>query len=365
MSMAALDRPRTRFNAVDLMEVEFPPPRWAIPGLIAEGFTFFAGAPKMGKSWMALNIAVAVASGGHALGKISVDQGDVLYLALEDSPRRLQERLKISLKGGPVPDRLHFDTEWLPLRDGGDEDLDAWLYQHPDCRLVVVDVFAKIRTPAGEKADRYMADYMSAEPLKKLADRHQTAIIAVHHTRKATAEDFLESVSGTNGLAGVADTTLVLKRSRTAVDAELYVTGRDVEEQKLALSFSPDVGVWTLQGDARQWAVSKTRRNIIEAIETATIPLTPKEISELCPDVSHDTVRQLVRKMADDAQLDAVGGGRYVTPSLRSPVHSRAVLSVSEVNEVNGLATASSEEVNRVNDLPRTSDWGSVDQGGR
>lgn len=357
--MVAFDR-RTSFNAVDLMATEFPPPRWAIPGLLAEGLTICAGAPKLGKSWMVLNIAVAVASGGHALGKVPVDPGEVLYLALEDSPRRLQERLKMSLKGAAVPERLHFETEWLPLKDGGAEDLDAWLSRHPDCRLVVIDVLARVRTAAGEKSDRYQTDYMSVEPLKILADRHQTAILCVHHTRKQTAEDFLESVSGTNGLSGAADTTMVLKRSRTAVDAELYITGRDVEEQKLALSFSPEVGTWTLQGDARQWAVSKTRRDIIEAIETAGMPLTPKEISELC-EPTHDVVRQLVRKMADEGQLDALGEGRYITPSLRSLVHppvnvvnrekSQDPLESEEVNEVNGLPTPPT--VNRVNDLQK------------
>jgi RecA-family ATPase len=233
------------YSARELMETEFPEPRFAVPALIPEGLTFFAGAPKLGKSWLALGLSIAIASGGHALGKIKVDQGEVQYLALEDSPRRLKGRLSSLLNGSGPPEGLSFETRWLPLADGGAEDIAAYVSTHPACRLVVVDVFARLRSPAKDSGDRYMHDYLAAEQLQKVASEHGVAIVAVHHTRKAAADDYIETVSGTFGLAAAADTVAVLKRSRGQADAEFRVTGRDIEEQSLALKFAPAVGTWS------------------------------------------------------------------------------------------------------------------------
>lgn len=302
---------RTGYSARQLLETDFPEPRWAVPGLLPEGLTFFAGAPKLGKSWLALNLAVSIACGGKALGSIDVEQGSVLYLALEDGPRRLKDRLRTVLKGDDAPEDLHFETEWPSISDGGGERLAENLHGIGNVRLCVVDVFARIRPQTSDRADRYLADYHAAQPLKAAADSCGVPVIAVHHTRKATADDFIESVSGTNGLAGAADTILVLRRSRSAADAELHVTGRDIEERKLALSFAAEVGTWTVQGDAAEFAMSATRREILNILRLAEIPLTPKEIYSAAPSISYDAVRQTVVRMAKDGQLVANGNGTY------------------------------------------------------
>src|SRR6266550_8570787 len=135
---------RTSWTAADLMATVFPPARFAVPSLIPEGLTFFAGAPKLGKSWLALGLGIAIASGGRALGTLEVEPGEVLYLSLEDSPRRLQERLVQVLAGDPPPDGLHFETEWPRLGSGGAEQIEEWVGNHPAVRLVVVDVFTRI-----------------------------------------------------------------------------------------------------------------------------------------------------------------------------------------------------------------------------
>jgi hypothetical protein len=325
------DRPRSRYTARELVETEFPEPRFAIPALIPEGLTFFAGAPKLGKSWLALGLSIAVASGGRALGQIEVEQGEVQYLALEDSPRRLKGRLSSLLNGSGPPDGLSFETRWQPLADGGAEEIAGYLSNHPDCRLVVCDVFARLRSPAKDSGDRYMHDYLAAEQLQKVATEYGAAIIAVHHTRKAGAEDFLETVSGTHGLAAAADTIAVLKRSRGQGDAEFHVTGRDVSEQSLALKFEPGLGVWSLLGDAREWAMSESRRKILEALKSEG-PMRPKQIADETG-VDHDVVKHLVLKMVDEGDLDTDGRGVYAIHSVHRVHPSPAIGEQSEQSE--------------------------------
>ena len=217
------------------MRADFPEPRWAVPGLVAEGFNLLVGSPKLGKSWLCLGLAVAVASGGRALGRIPVDQGPVLYAALEDNARRLQNRLLKVLGDDPVPDDLHITTS-LPRLPDLSAHLDGWLDAHPDARLVIVDVLRKVRPLGDGRGNAYNEDYDSVGHLKALADRYGVAVIAVHHSRKmADDSDVFNEVSGSTGLTGAADAVLFAKRSRNTAEAVLHVTGRDINEQEHAL----------------------------------------------------------------------------------------------------------------------------------
>ncbi len=316
---------RTGYSAQELLATDFPEPRYALPGVLAEGLNFLAGAPKLGKSWWALNVSLAVAFGRQALGKIPVEQGEVLYLALEDPPRRLKERLKAVLGERPPPDGLFFETQWPKVDDDGIEKLEGWLAGHPCCRLVVIDVFARLRARGSERAERYATDYAAAEPLKKLGDTYRVAVLALHHTRKAGADDFLETVSGTFGLAGAADTVIVLKRSRGRAEAELHVTGRDVVEQQLALRFAPENGTWELMGDAAEWALSETRHEILAALRTfGSLP--PKALSKKTA-IPYETVKKTLQRMSADGQVFS-NDGRYsvIDRSLQSSVPSVPVV---------------------------------------
>src|ERR1035437_230230 len=140
------------FTAAELMDTEFAEPRWAVNGLIAEGLNLIVGSPKLGKSWLCLGLAVAIASGGKALGKIQVDQGAVLYAALEDTPRRLQNRLRMVLQGERVPDDLHITTA-LPRMPDAIGFIDGWLTAHQDARLVIVDESNRVGHPGQRSGD--------------------------------------------------------------------------------------------------------------------------------------------------------------------------------------------------------------------
>jgi AAA domain len=206
-------RPRTLWTAAELMATDFPEPRWAVPGLVTEGVNLLAGPPKVGKSWLTLGLSLAVASGEIALSALKVEQGPALYLALEDTPRRLKDRLGRMLAGDPAPEALTLATVCPPLPDGGDALIAAWLKRNPDARLVVIDVFARIRGATPPGASVYDADYAAVVRAKVLADHFGVPFLLVHHVRKAGSTDFLETVSGSNGLAGAADTVLVLRRT--------------------------------------------------------------------------------------------------------------------------------------------------------
>lgn len=305
------------FTAPELMQREFPEPRWAVPGLIAEGLTLLVGAPKFGKSWICLNLAVAVAAGGKALGKIDVESGAVLYAALEDPARRLQNRLDIVMQGEAVPVGLDFVTV-LPRMPKATEVIGGWLDAHPDARLVIVDVLRKVRPLSDGRTGRaaYDEDYDTLGALKALADQFSIAIVVVHHTRKAMDEaDVINEVSGSTGLTGAADAILIAKRARNTSEAVLHVTGRDITEQEFGLSWSAQGCQWSLQDEPVVIASMSATRRIIYDYLTDHPGSTPKEITAALG-ISLNTVKQTVRRMVKDDQLDSDGEGRYLAVSV-------------------------------------------------
>lgn len=305
------ERPRTAWTADQLMAAHFPEPKWAVPGILAEGVSVLAGPPKVGKSWLSLGLGLSVAAGGKAFDSVPVQGGPVLYLALEDTPRRLQTRMGKLLGGQPAPAGLTLVTECPPFPQGGTEAIAQWLERNPDARMVVIDVFAKMRgqSPAGVSA--YDADYVAVGYAKRLADHYGVAVVLVHHVRKAGSEDFLTEVSGTNGIAGAADATLVLKRARGQADGILHVTGRDVDEAEYALSFQPASGAWhLLDGPVSDHTVSDTRATILRYVR-AHPGAKPKDMASELPNVDLDTIRRTCNRMADAGQLTKDAGGRY------------------------------------------------------
>ncbi|RJL30152.1 DNA repair protein RadA [Bailinhaonella thermotolerans] len=295
------------------MATTFPEPKWAVPGLLAEGVNLLAGPPKVGKSWLSLGLGLAVASGGKAFEAIDVAPGPVLYLALEDTPRRLQSRMRKMLAGRPAPAALTLSTYCPTLTDGGDEAIGRWLERHPDARMVVIDVFAKVRGKAPVGLSAYDADYTAMSRVKHLADAYGVAIVLVHHVRKMASEDFLNTVSGTNGIAGAADATLVLSRARGTADGMLQITGRDVDEAEYALSFQPACGAWhLLDGPPEDHTLTETRAAIVRYVR-ANPGSNPKSIAD-GTGLSYDNVRKTCPRMAADGQLLADAAGRYRTP---------------------------------------------------
>jgi hypothetical protein len=307
-------RSHTTFTAAELMSTVIPPVEWAIPDILPASVTFLAGKPKLGKSWMALGFGIAVASGGVALGSRRVEQGECLYLALEDNRRRLQKRLRKLLTDGEAPPaRLHFETEWPRIGEGGIKDLDAWLEDHPDCRLVIIDTLARFKPRSTGRRAQYDEERDAVDPLAPLADKHNVAILLVHHLREAQSDDPLDMIHGTAGLTGGVDGALVLKRKRGDADAYLTIDGRDIEENaELALKWSQQAATWTIMGDAEEYRISQTRRDILRVVEEAGEPVGPTYVADLL-DMPANTAQQRMYQMSNSGELKNVARGKYTT----------------------------------------------------
>jgi len=239
----------------------FPPLEWPVDGIVPEGFGLLVAPPKAGKSWMVAGIGLACAAGGYALGKIAVSKRPVLYLALEDGHRRLQSRFRTIMEGQPIPAGMQVITKAQSFEVPAM--IEEWLALHPGEKpLIILDTLGKVKPPKRSGEDSYAADYAIGGRLKDLIDAVPGAtLLVVHHTRKAESDDFVDAVSGTQGIAGSADFILVLRRKRQSADAVLSVTGRDVPENEYALT--TEGGLWLLDGADLTAAAEavKTRKN--------------------------------------------------------------------------------------------------------
>ena len=220
-------------NADTLLYEPLEKPSFVVDGLIPTGLILFCGSQKIGKSWLMLKLCLCV-SQGIPLWDMPTQEGDVLYLCLEDTFCRIQDRL-FHLTD-EASGRLHFAVASNKLSDGLIVQLEDYLKEYPDSRLIVIDTLQKVRTASKDNA--YASDYGDISLIKDFADRHSLAVIVVHHIRKQNDSDVFNKVSGTTGLTGSADATFVLEQeSRASNAAKLYVTGRDTPYQEFTLRF--------------------------------------------------------------------------------------------------------------------------------
>lgn len=216
-----------------------------IDGLLYPGTYILAGAPKLGKSFLMAQLAYHVSTGLPLWG-FNVHKGSVLYLALEDDYGRLQKRL-YQMFGVETSANLYLGTEAHILGMGLTDQLEGFVKEHPDTKLIIVDTLQKIRGDASDKYS-YSTDYQDIVRLKAFTDRTGVCLMIVHHTRKQQADDKFDMISGTNGLLGAADGGFLLsKEKRTSNKALLDIAGRDQQDQKLHLIRDQERLLWKLE----------------------------------------------------------------------------------------------------------------------
>ena len=226
----------------ELYDTVFVPRVPIVDGFLYGGTYLFVGAPKVGKSFFMAQLAYHVAM-GIPLWDYPVRKGTVLYLALEDDYARLQRRLS-GMFGVECADNLYFATQAKTLNEGLDRQLEGFLKEHKDARLIIIDTLQKVREVGGDRYS-YSSDYEIVTKLKSFSDKYGICLLVVHHTRKLESEDSFDMISGTNGLLGAADGAFIMhKKKRTDNEAVMDIVGRDQPDQELTIEFDRERCVW-------------------------------------------------------------------------------------------------------------------------
>lgn len=209
-------------SAASLQRKDIPPIRWIVENLIPAGLNILASPPKYGKSWAVLDLGLSVTAGGRFLG-YQTNPCEVLYLALEDSERRLKSRMIKLLAGKNAPAGFHFATAAHDMDNGLFDELEGFLKAHPKTGLIIIDTLQRVRGAVHGKEGAYAADYREVGGLKAFADKYGIAVLLVHHLRKmADDSDPFNRISGTNGLMGASDTALVLTKEKRGDETPPY-----------------------------------------------------------------------------------------------------------------------------------------------
>jgi len=308
----------------DLLNEEFSEVHPVIEGILMPGTVLLAGKPKVGKTLLALYLGLSVARGGLALGRIRVEQGDVLYLSLEDHKRRLQKRLKAIMANSdtaPARGTFQYATKWPTIDNGGVEAIEEWLQAHPNAKLVVVDTFVKVRGRAKTR-DVYKEDYDAAAPLTALAAKYpQVCILIIHHcSKRSDAEDFFDRFQNSTGLTAAVEGGMELCRTRGSSDCTLEIAHKDIEiDTKHAIKHDP-YGGWMLLGDANTVLLSEERQSVVDLLLEGGKPMHYKAIAA---DLGkkEGTTKKLVWEMARGHQLIPTGEGNYdISPTLLASI---------------------------------------------
>lgn len=278
--------------ADDLMRRQLDPVLFAVDGLVPYGLSVLAAPSKYGKSWMVLDMCLAVACGGSYLG-YKTHMGTVLYLALEDSYQRLQGRLGKLLRSRPAPTNLHMAIQAPDMDNGLIAQLNSFVDEHPDTNLIVIDTLQKVRGASRGRDGAYANDYREIGALKSFADGRGLALLVVHHLRKMMdSDDPFNRISGTAGIMGASDMTAVItKDKREDKSATLWITGRDVEESQTVIRFDRDSCRWDSLGDAEQYAAAQARLDYEQSPIVQTIC---KLVEQSGPQGWTGTARQLM-----------------------------------------------------------------------
>lgn len=255
---------RTRYTVAELYAETFPDVQFAIPSLLPEGQTLLVARPKIGKSWAALQIGVAVGTGGTVF-KQKVEKGKVFYLALEDRPRRMVDRLK--KMGAPADTDITIEHKWPSLAGDGMRALMNEI-ERGGYSLVIIDTLQRAFSGFDVVKDGAKITAKLAE-LQEFALEQHIANIVVHHQRKGSAReaDAIDDVMGATGIAANADASWLISRPRNQREATLHITGRDIEEKELSIRFDKELFCWQLEGEAEAVRADTVQGRIIEALQ--------------------------------------------------------------------------------------------------
>lgn len=301
-----------------IVEEEIPDIAWAIPGLLPEGVTLLGGKPKKGKTYLAMTIALGVAGGWSVLGRPASPPGRTLFLGMEEPRPGMRVRLRIMLGTTECPDLFSWFGECSPILNGGLEELEDWVRDNPQARLIVIDTLERVRSE-NSGSNIYSFDYKSITPLKLFAERHHLSVLIVHHLRKGSSNDPMEEFSGSLGLTGSTDCNMVLHREPNSPLGKLYIVGNYVDEQEIPLIFT-EKRTWELSNGEQEppKALSPERLAIINVLRQEGRPLAPLEIAQRLGEKKSARVRSLLYEMKDGQVFETEKGYMLMPTAIQS-----------------------------------------------
>jgi RecA-family ATPase len=262
-NLQEVSQSRNRWTVTQLLDAEFPEPKWAIPDLIPEGLTIIGGRPKVGKSWLLLQAAIAVGTGGRFFGK-PVDQGNVLYVAFEDGPRRLQDR--IQKMGMPRDALVTFERIWKPMHKGGLDDLVIELAA-VDYRMVIFDTLTRA-FPGLSQKDHPEVIGRVIDQIQTIATNRCLSITFSDHTRKPNGYDSdpIDDILYSSEKVKSADVVLALYKEQGKSGAKLLGRGREIDEVDLALQWDPEMWCWQSKGNNDELRLTEQESEVLDAV---------------------------------------------------------------------------------------------------
>jgi archaellum biogenesis ATPase FlaH len=312
--------PLTTYDFNWILETEPPPRSWIVPDLIPDkGLTVMLGGSKIGKSWLSLQMAYAVAAGTYVLGKIPVEQKNVLYVNLEESWELAHDRaISLGLEKLNGEGRFSVCT-FYPSNNV--KALQSYLYQNPETKFIIIDTMQKLLRI--ENLNDYSEVVNKLSPVKELADNYGRSILLIHHTRKGTAaENWMDDSLGSMGIVATADTIIKLGRKRGESRGEINITGRSCLEKNLIATFDRDCGCWTLEGDKQEVLEGDTQQLIYDWLKENGAN-GPKKVYEGLTEEGYEgtlsTIKNIMSRMAKTGKLER-NSGVYLTPSYKNTI---------------------------------------------
>lgn len=303
-------------SAKQIQDIKLEPIQWLADGFLTEGLFILAGPPKVGKSWLSLNIALSVAKGTMVLSSFKTNKAGVVYLALEDNHRRIQSRIQNNLyyeTDKKAPDNLYFPeiTNNVPkLNEGGIDELEKLVLDHPEVKLIIIDTLGRIRADKRRGDNNiYLADYELLAELQEFALRNKICVLVVHHTKKGSEENVFEEISGTTGITGAADAMMVLKKVRG--EHKLFITGRDIVEAEYKVAIDEKSCIWYISEEVKDAKrITVEREQILALLRDYGRGMKTGEIADLLGK-EKSNISKLLKKLIEDKYMVSPKYGYY------------------------------------------------------
>lgn len=289
----------------EFKNTKYDPIKWLVQDIVPEGLSILGGKPKTGKTFLALNMAISIASGTKTLGGyFNTGKTGVAYFSIDENDRSMNDKIKNikDFQNNSIPKNFKLVFSVNKISEGGYEQINEYLDRNPNIQFIVIDTLGRIRKP-NRRGNAYEMDVESIGQIHDICKNKGVSILLLHHLKKGINEDYIENLSGSMGIAGTVDTIMVLDRGRSENEGTLKVTGRLIKEEKdLAIKFNKDLCSWEIKGNSYLYSQTKERKEIIDLFLQNNTLMSNKDLKvEL--NKSYDSIRQLTNKLCKEGIL--------------------------------------------------------------